>query len=116
MNTQSSQTDARFSPARTIRVVIVDDSPTASAALIKLLRRFPALEIAGRAEDGQQGFALAAELQPDLVITDLRMPRLDGFQLAELLRTNYPAMRSIIISAHEGPTLRAVSLQRGADA
>lgn len=116
MNTQRSQLDAQFSPARAIRVVIVDDSPTASAALVKLLQELPALQVAGRAEDGLQGFALAADLRPDLVITDLRMPRLDGFQLVELLRNNYPAIRSIVVSAHDGPTLQAVSLRRGADA
>ena len=69
-----------------------------------------------RQKNALDGFTLVAKLQPDLVITDLRMPGRDGFQLVELLRERYPAIRSIIISTHEGPHYHAASLQRGADA
>jgi DNA-binding NarL/FixJ family response regulator len=144
MRKHSSRLEAGSAPVRKIRVVLVDDSPLVRASLGRLLRGFLPLQIAGQAENGLHGFTLAAQLQPDLVITDLHMPGLAGFQLVELLRYNYPAMRSIItspqepsfagfqlvellrqnypamksiiISAHDGPTLRAASLQHGADA
>ena len=74
------------------------------------------IEVVGVAENGLRGFALAEQLQPDLVITDLQMPQVDGFQLVELLRQNYPAIRSILISARDGPLLEASSLQHGANA
>ena len=84
--------------------------------MAKLLRRDFHVRVAGEAENGTDGFALAARLQPDLVITDFQMPGLDGLQLVKLLRQEYPGMRSIITSAHDAPTLEAVSQQRGADA
>ncbi len=116
MSDHQSQSSSTCVPARKIRVVLVDDSALARRALVSLLVPAFNIQIAGQAEDGLKGFALAAQLQPDLVITDLNMPGIAGFQLAELLRHNYPAMRSIIISAQDGPALRAATLQHGADA
>jgi two-component system response regulator YesN len=74
------------------------------------------VSIAGRAYNGLDGLALAARLRPDLVITDLRMPGLDGFQLVERLRLQCPCVKSVITSAEEDPMLQQASLDRGADA
>jgi DNA-binding NarL/FixJ family response regulator len=103
-------------PALGIRVVLVDDSAVTRTALAVWLIVTFQVRIAGEAENGLDGFALAARLQPDLVITDFHMPGLDGFRLVERLRQEYPAIRSIITSAHDGPTFRAASRQHGADA
>jgi len=84
--------------------------------LVHVLETFPRIQIAGQAGDGLDGLALAARVQPDLVITDLQMPGLDGFRLVQLLRRTYPAIRSIITSDYDSPTCHAASLRHGADA
>lgn len=116
MCNDQSRSDAKSAAARKIRVVLVDDSALFRAVLIRLLESCSHVQIAGQAQDGLDGFALASRLQPDLVITDLQMPGRDGLELVELLRQSYPAMRSIITSSHEGPICHAASLQHGADA
>ena len=116
MSSILSRASEEFASARKIRVVLVDDSALAMTFLVRVLEAFPRVQIAGQAGDGLDGFALAAKLQPDLVITDLQMPGRDGFQLVKLLRQTYQAIRSIINSAHDGPTCHAASLQHGADA
>jgi len=116
MSNHSSRPDAKSARARKIRVVLVDDSLVVRDALVCLLGLYFHIRIAGQADNGTDGFALAARLQPDLVITDFQMPGLDGLQLVELLRREYPAIRSIITSAHDAPTLEAVSQRHGADA
>ncbi len=116
MSNHSTNVDAAAVAARRIRTVLVDDSVVARAALSRLLSRCPGVEVAGQAENGLEGFALAARLRPDLVVTDLRMPGLTGDQLVELLRHNYPRMRSIVTSAGDNPRREAASVQRGADA
>jgi DNA-binding NarL/FixJ family response regulator len=116
MRNDLSRPGAESASARKIRVVLVDDSDLSMTFLIHVLETFPRVQIAGQAEDGLDGFALAARLQPDLVFTDLQMPGRDGFQLVALLRQTYPAIRSIITSAHDGPICYAASLQHGADA
>jgi len=116
MINDSSQADAGSRPDGEIRVVLVDDSAPARTMLARLLAPYFQIRIAGQAENGSDGLALAASLRPDLVITDLQMPGLNGLQLVELLRQRYPAMRSLITSVNDGPICRAVSLKHGADA
>ncbi len=103
-------------PDGKISVVLVDDSTPARDILARLLATYVHIHIAGQAENGWDGFALASRLQPDLVITDLDMPGLNGFQLVSHLRERFPAMRSVIASLHDSPTCEAASLRYGADA
>jgi DNA-binding NarL/FixJ family response regulator len=102
--------------ARAISVVLVDDSPLAMAALVRWLHKHLPLHIVGEAEDGLKGLDLISRLQPDLVITDLQMPGLDGLELVERLRLNYPQMRLIVASSDETPAILDASLRRGANA
>lgn len=79
-------TTATAIPARKQQVLIVDDDP--SVRLVCAVN----LEAAGldvlHAGDGSDGLALALEARPDLVLTDVRMPRLGGFELADALRAD----------------------------
>ena len=115
MKNQLPETETASAPARPLRVVVVDDSGLSRQALAGLLGRFSGIHLAGQAENGREGFDLAARLQPDLVITDLHMPELDGLQLVKLLRDTYPEMRSLLMSSHDGPTIEAISRRYGAD-
>ncbi len=112
----SSNVNGAAVAARKIRTVLIDHSAVARAALSRLLDEHPRIEIAGQTENGLAGFALAARLRPDLVIADFHVPGLTGPQLAELLRHNYPQMRSIVTSVGDDPGLEASSVRRGADA
>ena len=116
MSQTLSASPAGSATGRGINLVLVDDSPLVLSSLAHLLRRSLPLQIAAQAENGLEGFALAAELQPDLVIADVRMPGLGGLQFVKLLRYHYPAIRSILTSTHDGATLRAACLRHGADA
>ena len=116
MSNDSSQPGAGSRPDCKISVVLVDDSAPARSMLARLLAPYFHIRIAGQAENGPEGFALASRLQPDLVITDLQMPGLNGLQLVERLRQQYPAMRSLITSVYDSPTCQAASLRHGADA
>ena len=61
-----------------IRVVVADDHPIVRSGIVGLLESEPGIEVVGEAVDGAEAVALAAELRPDLVLMDLRMPVLDG--------------------------------------
>lgn len=66
-----------------IRVVVADDHPIVRAGIVGLLESEPGIEVIGEAVDGAEAVALAAELRPDLVLMDLRMPVLDGAAATE---------------------------------
>jgi DNA-binding NarL/FixJ family response regulator len=116
MSDDSSQLGAESQPDRKVSVVVVDDSAPARTMLARLLAPYLHIHIAGQAESGPEGLALASLLQPDLIITDLQMPGLNGLQLVERLRQTHPAMRSLVTSVHDSPTCQAASLRHGADA
>ena len=69
----------------TIRVLIVDDQPLLRAGFRMVLESEPDLEVVGEAGDGEEGVAHARRLRPDVVLMDIRMPRLDGVEATRRL-------------------------------
>ncbi len=73
-----------------IRVLIVDDSPTARALLTAVLGADPQLQVVGEARDGVEAVALTQKLRPDVVSMDIHMPRLDGFAATKEIMITAP--------------------------
>jgi len=68
-----------------IRVIIIDDEPLARSLLINFLSRIEEVDIIGEFENGFQGLKGINELKPDLLFLDIQMPKLNGFEMLELL-------------------------------
>ncbi|MFE4060048.1 response regulator [Streptomyces sp. NPDC059096] len=69
----------------TIRVLVAEDQSAVRAGLVLILSSAPDIEVVGEAADGERAVALARELRPDLVLMDVRMPRLDGVSATRLV-------------------------------
>ena len=69
-----------------VRVLIADDDPLFMDALEAILGVESQIEIAGRAHDGEEAMRLAGELEPDVVLLDLSMPVVDGFEASRRIR------------------------------
>src|SRR5262245_38803593 len=82
------------------RVLLVDDDPETSALLRSVLED-EGIEVVGSATDGIQVLDHADRLQPDVVLMDLRMPGMDGFQATELLKARYPWMQVIFLTFYD---------------
>jgi DNA-binding NarL/FixJ family response regulator len=74
--------------ARTIRVLIADDHRLFAQALEAILAADDRIEVAGHARDGREAVQLAEELQPDVILMDIAMPAMDGFQATRVIRKN----------------------------
>ena len=71
---------------RPVRLLTVDDQPHFRAAAQEIVAQTPGFELVGESSDGPAALLAAAELDPDMVIVDVRMPGMDGVELADRLR------------------------------
>jgi DNA-binding NarL/FixJ family response regulator len=84
-----------------IRVLVADDFPVVREGIAKALGQDAAIEIVALAATGREALELAEELEPDVLILDLRMPELDGLEVLDRLRASRPAIRVLVITACE---------------
>ena len=78
--------------AAPVRVVLADDNDVIRAGLVGLLSLDPRLTVVGQAADGREAVELAERLRPDVVLLDVRMPRLDGLGAARELAPHFPVL------------------------
>lgn len=99
---------------RPIKVFLVDDEEK-TRELLKLLIDWEKLGflISGEASSGQEGLHLLEEKQPDLIITDVRMPYMDGLQFSKLALQMYPNVKIIVLTAYEDFSSAQQSIQIG---
>lgn len=83
-------------------VLLVDDEPTERGLLAELLST-EGVSVVGQGSDGLEGVELARALDPDVVLMDLRMPRLGGFEATRIIKEELPSTQVIILTAYEGP-------------
>ena len=100
-------------PAR--RVLIVDDSPQVRQELCTLLPLAGDIEIVGEAADGLEAVRLAEALQPDVVLMDLEMPAMDGYEAARQIKSRWPACRVVALTVHGYEAARQKASQSGVD-
>jgi DNA-binding NarL/FixJ family response regulator len=98
-----------------IRILVADDSRKALLSVCKYLEFEGNFEIVATATDGQQLLRKTQIHRPDLVLTDLSIPRINGLQAAILLRRTFPKLRIIIFTELTGLSLREECLRSGAD-
>jgi DNA-binding NarL/FixJ family response regulator len=98
-----------------IRVLIADDDRAFLGSLQELIERQPELVVIGSAADGLEAIELTDALDPDAVVLDLHMPRLDGVTAAARLRHDHPSLCLIALTGDEEPALHEAVREAGAD-
>ena len=96
-------------------MLVADDSRTALHAVCAYLDFEGQFEIVGTASDGLSVLSQAESLCPDLLLTDLCMPRMTGLEAAMQLRKSFPGLRILIFTELNGLLLREECLQSGVD-
>src|SRR5438105_2893000 len=93
METRDAETVGR------LRVVVVDDELLVRDGIASLLRMDPRIEVVGTGCNGQEAIELSSTLQPDVVLTDIRMPILDGIQATREIKARWPEMRVALLTS-----------------
>lgn len=99
---------------QSIGVLIVDDQAEVRRALSGLLKMLPDCFLAGEADNGLEALNLAFQIKPDIVLMDVNMPRMDGFEATNQLRKLLPSAKILILTQHDSP--QAVAAAKGAGA
>lgn len=86
----------------TIRVVVADDHPVMREMLVSLLAHYRDFEVVGAASDGAEAVELAGREDPDVILLNYRMPRMDGPQAAQEIRRRWPRIAVVGMSADSG--------------
>jgi len=97
-----------------IRILLVDDQRLMREGLRILLELEPDLEVVGEAGDGHAALLSYADMEPDLVLMDVRMPRMDGVETTWRLRERWPAARVIILTTFDDDEYVFEALRAGA--
>ena len=97
------------------RILLAEDHAAVRASLAAFFEAQDDLEVVATAADGREAVALAAELAPDFVLMDIRMPLLDGIDATRLIRAARPETRVILLSAYEQDDLMEAGAAAGAE-
>ena len=95
------------------RILIVDDSPGWRARVREILTAHPGWKVISEASDGQEAVQEASELQPDIVVLDISLPRLNGIEAAKMIRQKSPKSRIVFLTVHDDSDIIEAALDVG---
>jgi DNA-binding NarL/FixJ family response regulator len=97
-----------------IKLLIVDDHAVVRKGIQNLLEDEENIEIIGEASDGLEALDKIKDLKPTIVLLDLTMPQMSGFEVAKYISEKYPNVKSLIFSMHNNPEYMVTSVENGA--
>jgi len=96
-------------------ILTADDDQRFQAIVRRCLEENPDFSLVGQVADGEQAVRLARELQPDVVLMDISMPRLNGLEATRRIKTEQPNTKVVIVTMHDDEAYQKAAAENGAD-
>ena len=97
-----------------MRILIADDHELMRRGLRSILSTRPNWEVCGEAVDGSDAIEKTKLLQPDILVLDISMPRVNGLEVARAVRRDYPRTQVVILSQYDESEMRPYAIEAGA--
>jgi len=98
-----------------VRIVIAEDHTILREGLRSLLSSHPSFEIVGEAEDGREAIRCVEKFKPDLILTDLSMPKMNGMEAIKEIKRESPATKVLVLTVHKAEEYILATFRAGAD-
>jgi DNA-binding NarL/FixJ family response regulator len=95
------------------RVLIADDNKIVRRTIRTLLAKWPDLEVCAETDDGRKTVEAALALRPDVVILDVRMPELNGLEVASILKKSLPAAKTMLFTMYSDQVAKTIASAAG---
>jgi len=99
----------------TVRILVIDDYEPWRRFITSTLKKMPEFQIAGEGADGMEAIEKAQQLQPDLILLDIGLPKLDGIKAAVKIRECAPKARILFFTENSSPDIAEEAMRAGAD-
>lgn len=97
-----------------ISILLAEDHKIVREGTRQLLEEYPDMQVVGEAADGLEAVNLAGEIQPDVVVMDVRLPRMNGIEATRTITARFPKIKVLILSAYEDDSYVFPLLEAGA--
>lgn len=115
MSIQPEQLTPSLAPSnKTIQIILADDHALVRNGIKSLLQESTGIQVIAEAANGEDALQLAAEMEPDMLIVDIRMPGLNGIQTVARLRIESPTVKALVLSMHDSDEYVLQSVEAGA--
>lgn len=111
---KKKQSAAVAAPTKPIRVVLVEDNAIFRESLKAMIEGEGDIDVVGQAKNGRQAVQLTEKLRPEVVVTDISMPIMNGLEATRQIIKQLPLTRVLVLSAHSEPEYIKQSVQSGA--